>query len=68
MTTSKNKIAIKSLHEGFLTISIPDGWDDVKGLVNKILEVEGRSFAFRGWNSDTLEAYFKATTNFATVK
>lgn len=42
----------------FLTISCPDGWDDVKKLTKKVLSFDGRKFTFCGWNSDSLECYF----------
>lgn len=42
----------------FLTIDCPDGWDDVKKIKDRILQFEGKRFAFTGWNSDTNQAYF----------
>jgi hypothetical protein len=58
----------------FLTVSCPEGWDDVKKLTNKVLTYDGRKFTFTGWNSDRNEAYFARTspsrtcvTQFATI-
>jgi hypothetical protein len=42
----------------FLTVDCPEGWDDVKKLVKKVLTFEGRKFAYTGWNSDRNEAFF----------
>ena len=42
----------------FLTVSCPDGWDDVKKICKKVLAYEGRNFTFTGWNSDRNEAFF----------
>jgi hypothetical protein len=42
----------------FLQISVPNGWDDVQKLTNKVLSYDNRDFIFSGWNSDCNEAYF----------
>ena len=42
----------------FLTIDVPNGWDDVKKVTQKILVFDGRKFAYTGWNSDRNEAFF----------
>ena len=68
MNIAKNKIAIKDFTAGCLIVSVPNGWDDVKKLVNKVLEGEGQDFTFRGWNSDANEAYFKTKGVVAIVK
>jgi len=47
----------------FLTVSCPEGWDDVKKLVKKVLTFDGRKFTFTGWNSDRNEAYFTRGLN-----
>jgi hypothetical protein len=47
----------------FLTISCPDGWDDVKKICKKVLTYEGRKFTFTGWNSDRNEAFFAKPIN-----
>ena len=47
----------------FLTISCPDGWDDVKKLTKKVLTYDGRKFTFAGWNSDRNECFFARDIN-----
>jgi len=42
----------------YLTIDVPNGWDDVKKLSKKVLSYDGRKFTFTAWNSDTLKCYF----------
>ena len=42
----------------FLTIDVPNGWDDVKKICKKVLLFDGRKFTFSGWNSDRNECYF----------
>ena len=42
----------------FLTIDVPNGWEDVKTLSTKVLEYQGREFVFTGWNSDHNHCYF----------
>lgn len=42
----------------YLTIDVPNGWDDVKKISKKVLVFDGRKFTFTGWNSDTLKCYF----------
>lgn len=44
----------------FLSIEVPNGWDDVKKLTKKVLTYEGRAFTFTGWNSDSLQCFFTA--------
>lgn len=44
----------------FLTVSCPEGWDDVKKLTKKVLEFRGRHFTFCSWNSDRNVANFSA--------
>ncbi|NBW12678.1 MAG: hypothetical protein EBR82_32105 [Caulobacteraceae bacterium] len=51
----------------YLTVSVPNGWEDVSGLANKVLEFEGRRYGFSGWNSDKNEAYFKSTVSVARI-
>ena len=43
----------------YIEIQVPNGWDDVKKLVNKVVEVNDLDFSYTGWNSDTNIAYFK---------
>jgi len=42
----------------FLTIKVPNGWDDVKKITSKVLEYDGRAFVFTAWNSDRLDCHF----------
>lgn len=62
-TISPNEIKVVHTHRPdvareFLTIDVPNGWDDVKKLVKKVLTYDGRKFTFTGWNSDTNQCYF----------
>lgn len=52
----------------WLTIDIPNGWDDVKKISKKVLVFDGENYTFTGWNSDTLRCYFRQTANVAKVK
>lgn len=52
----------------FLTVEVPNGWDDVKKISKKILEFEGRFYTFTGWNSDSMKCYFRESTQFAKLK
>ena len=60
------------VNKEFLTVSCPDGWDDVKKICKKILTYDGKKFAFTGWNSDRNEAFFAKPINgtilYATIK
>lgn len=47
----------------FLTVSCPEGWDDVKKICKKVLTFDGRKFTFTGWNSDRNEAFFACPLN-----
>ncbi len=42
----------------FIKFSVPNGWDDVKKLTNKVLTFEGRDFTFSAWNSDENNCWF----------
>ncbi len=37
----------------FLRFDVPDGWDDVKKVCEKVLRYDGRAFTFSCWNSDS---------------
>lgn len=52
----------------WLQISIPNGWDDVKKICKKVLEFEGRTYAFMSWNSDNYLCHFRETNNVAKIK
>ena len=43
----------------FLAFDIPNGWDDVAPICKKLLEFEGRLFAFSCWNSDRNTCHFR---------
>ena len=62
-TIAANKITVNAVAEcdgqELMYVSVPNGWDDVKNLTNKVLTYNGRDFTFTGWNSDRNEAYFK---------
>lgn len=47
----------------FLTLSVPNGWDDVKKICKRVLTYEGRKFLFTGWNSDRNECFFARGLN-----
>ena len=42
----------------FITVDVPNGWDDVKKISKKVLSYDGRKFTFTAWNSDTLKCHF----------
>jgi hypothetical protein len=64
--------AIPGDNREFLTFSVPNGWDDVKKLTNKVLTYNNKDFTFSGWNSDRNECYFVRLVNgmsfVATIK
>jgi hypothetical protein len=69
-TISKNEVAVVySSRDGieYLTIDIPNGWDDVAKLTKKVLRYDGKPFVFTGWNSDTLKCYFVRSDEVATM-
>ena len=43
----------------YIEVAVPNGWDDVKKLTNKVIEVNQIDFCYTGWNSDRNIAYFK---------
>jgi hypothetical protein len=55
--------AIPGDNREFLTFNVPDGWDDVKRLTNKVLTYNNKDFTFSGWNSDRNECYFVRLVN-----
>ena len=67
-TIQKNEIEVKhsvrpDVNREFLTVQVPNGWDDCKKLTNKVLTYEGRKFTWTGWNSDTNLAFFARGLN-----
>jgi hypothetical protein len=66
--TITNEIAVEycerpDVNRAFLKIQVPNGWDDVLKIKEKVLEYNGRKFAFTGWNSDTNQCYFARPLN-----
>lgn len=53
--------------DGYLTVPVPNGWDDVEKIRAKVLEFEGRRFVFTGWNSDRNEAFFRSAVAVARI-
>lgn len=71
-TIAENLIPVRhsfreELNAHFLTISVPNGWDDVKKICKKVLTFEGRHYTFTGWNSDRNECFFREGKNFAKI-
>ena len=71
-TISPNEINVvysnrQDVGREYLTVDVPNGWDDVKKLTKKVLRYDGKTFAFTGWNSDTLKCYFVRTSEVATI-
>jgi hypothetical protein len=69
---SKNEVAVvysnrQYVGREYLTIDVPNGWDDVAKLTKKVLRYDGKAFVFTGWNSDTLKCYFVRSNEVATV-
>lgn len=60
-------LAVEGMDREMIRVSIPGGYDDVKKYSKLVLAFEGRHYTFTGWNSDTLEAYFKTGGAVATV-
>ena len=72
MTTAKiasDLIPVRpsATRDGYLTVDVPNGWDDVEKIRTKVLEFEGRRFVFTGWNSDRNEAFFKSNVAVARI-
>lgn len=61
ISTSKVTVTKPVSIEGdlYIEVSVPNGWDDVKKLTNKVIEVNQLDFSYTGWNSDRNIAYFK---------
>lgn len=43
----------------WLYIDIPNGWDDVKKIKDKVLTYGGKKFLWSCWNSDALYCVFR---------
>jgi hypothetical protein len=51
----------------WLTISVPQGWEDCQKICRKVLEYAGEHYTFTGWNSDRNEAFFKLSKHTAKI-
>ena len=74
-TIADNEIPVQhtirpDVDKEFLTLNVPEGWDDVKKMTNKVLVYEGKRFTFSGWNSDDNKCYFTKpiTSDASTAK
>jgi len=72
-TISKDEVKVvysnrQDVNREYLTIDVPNGWDDVAKLTKKVLRYDGKAFVFTGWNSDTLKCYFVRSTEIATIE
>lgn len=62
------KIAVLSYDGIALHVDCPNGWDDVKKLTKKVLQYDGKTFVWSGWNSDRNVSFFKVDSRkFATI-
>ena len=69
-TIAKNQLAVKvtdSFGLKYLTLDLPEGWDTLKNLTDKVLKYDGQTYTYRGWNSDRNEAFFYLDNNVVTV-
>lgn len=72
-TISKNTIKITRevehahWHKTCIFIDLPDGWDTLKNLTNKVLEYKGKQFTFLAWNSDRNEAWWMESDQVAKI-
>jgi len=60
-------LTVEGVNREMIRVAIPGGYDDVKKYSKLVLDFEGRTYTFTGWNSDTLEAYFKTGGAVATM-
>ena len=71
-TISKNEVAVvynnrQDVGREYLTLDVPNGWDDVAKLTKKVLRYNGKTFVFTGWNSDDLKCYFVRSNEVAQI-
>ena len=61
ITTNKVTVTKPISIEGdlYIEVNVPNGWDDVKKMGNKLNEVNNIDFCYTGWNSDRNIACFK---------
>ena len=43
----------------YIEVQVPDGWNSVKKIMDKVIEVNSLDFSYTGWNSDKCIAYFR---------
>lgn len=60
-------VFVRDGRAAMLTVSVPEGWDDVKKILNNVLTFDGKTFQFSGWNSDRNEAYFRPAASVARM-
>ena len=61
-----NKISVNHTvcdNREFLTFNVPNGWDDVRPLTNKVLAYCGQDYTFSGWCSDRNQCWFVRILN-----
>ena len=44
----------------YIEVAVPNGWQSVKEIMNKVIEVNNIDFSYTGWNSDRNIACFKS--------
>jgi hypothetical protein len=52
----------------WLTVSVPNGWDDCKKITKKVLSYRNETYVWRGWNSDSNKAFFAQSNEVANIK
>ena len=43
----------------YIEVAVPNGWQSVKEIMNKVIEVNNIDFSYTGWNSDKCIDYFR---------
>jgi hypothetical protein len=74
-TIEKNLVEVihsrREINQGiqteFLTLDVPNGWDDVKKISKKVLKYGNKTFTFRGWNSDSNQCFFVENNSVAKI-
>jgi len=46
----------------YIEVAVPNGWQSVKEIMNKVIEVNNIDFSYTGWNSDKCIACFKSNS------
>jgi len=52
----------------WITVPVPNGWDDCKKICKKVLQYADENYVFRGWCSDKNEAFFIQSNEVAKIK